>query len=241
MTIRVGVLGSAGRMGSEVCRTVAADPELDLVAEVDLEDPIQSLVDNRADVAVDSTSPDAVKDNVLFCLGNGVHAVVGTTGLKEGDLKEIEAATGKANAFVAPNFALGAVLMMAFARQAAPHFQTADVIERHHEKKVDAPSGTALRTADLMNEARRKPWQETPGAEGDPSRGLEVDGVHVHSVRSVGSVAHQEVVLGNPGETLTIRHDSIDRASFMPGVVLAIKNVAQRPGLTVGLENLLDL
>jgi 4-hydroxy-tetrahydrodipicolinate reductase len=228
-------------MGSEVCRTVDADPELELVATVDLDDSLEDLVENGAEVAVDFTSPKAVKDNVLFCLGRGVHTVVGTTGLSEDDLTEIDKATGSANAFVAPNFALGAVLMMAFAKQAAPHFETVEVVERHHEKKVDAPSGTALRTAELMNEARRKGWQEVAGSSEDASRGLDVEGVRVHSVRSVGSVAHQEVVFGGPGETLTIRHDSVDRASFMPGVVLAIKAVGERPGLTVGLENLLDL
>jgi 4-hydroxy-tetrahydrodipicolinate reductase len=228
-------------MGSEVCRTVEADPELNLVARIDLEDSLESLVENDAEVAVDFTSPTAVKDNVLFCLANGIHAVVGTTGVGEDDLVEIAAATGRANAFVAPNFALGAVLMMAFARQAAPHFHTAEVVERHHEKKVDAPSGTALRTADLMNEVRDTPWEEPAGSAEDQSRGLEVDGIRVHSVRSVGSVAHQEVIFGGPGETLTIRHDSIDRASFMPGVILAVKKVGDKPGLTVGLENLLDL
>jgi 4-hydroxy-tetrahydrodipicolinate reductase len=241
LTIRVGVLGAAGRMGSEVCRTLEADPELDLVAQVDLDDSIETLVESGAEVAVDFTAPDAVKDNVLFCLANGIHAVVGTTGMSQEDLREIERATGKANAFVAPNFALGAVLMMAFARQAAPHFRNADVIERHHEKKLDAPSGTAMRTAEMMNEARGSAWQEVAGSGSDTSRGLDVEGVRVHSVRSVGSVAHQEVVFGGPGETLTIRHDSIDRASFMPGVVLAVKNVKERPGLTVGLENLLGL
>jgi 4-hydroxy-tetrahydrodipicolinate reductase len=228
-------------MGSEVCRTVEADPELELVAKVDLDDSLETLATAGAEVAVDFTSPQSVKDNVLFCLSKGIHAVVGTTGMSDKDLAEIANATGQANAFVAPNFALGAVLMMAFARQAAPHFQTAEVIERHHEKKVDAPSGTALRTAELMNRARDAAWSEVAGSSDDVSRGLDAGGVRVHSVRSVGSVAHQEVVFGGPGETLTIRHDSIDRTSFMPGVVLAIKSVGSRPGLTVGLENLLDL
>jgi 4-hydroxy-tetrahydrodipicolinate reductase len=234
-------MGAAGRMGSEVCRTVEADDELELVARVDIDDAIEDLTTAKVDVAVDFTSPDVVKDNVLFCLSKGIHAVVGTTGLSDDDLQEISQATGDANAFVAPNFALGAVLMMAFAKQAAPHFRTAEVIERHHEKKVDAPSGTALRTAELMNEARGDRWDDVAGAPDEASRGLDAGGVRVHSVRSVGSVAHQEVVFGGPGETLTIRHDSVDRASFMPGVMLAIKEVGNRPGLTVGLENLLDL
>jgi 4-hydroxy-tetrahydrodipicolinate reductase len=228
-------------MGSEVCRTVEADSDLELVAKVDLDDSLEALADGGAEVAVDFTSPDSVKDNALFCLGKGIHVVVGTTGLSEHDLEEIASATGEANAFVAPNFALGAVLMMAFAKQAAPHFQTAEIVERHHERKVDAPSGTALRTAELMKDARDAAWAEVAGSADEVSRGLDAGGIRVHSVRSVGSVAHQEVVLGGPGETLTIRHDSIDRASFMPGVVLAIKEVGARPGLTVGLENLLDL
>lgn len=241
MTIRVGVLGAAGRMGSEVCRAVEADPDLELVSRVDLDDPLEDLTRADTRVAVDFTSPDAVKDNALFCLSHEIHAVVGTTGLGRDDLSEIEAATGPANAFVAPNFALGAVLMMTFARQAAPHFETAEIIERHHERKVDAPSGTALRTAELMNEGRASQWGDVAGPADDESRGLDARGVRIHSVRSVGSVAHQEVIFGGPGETLTIRHDSIDRASFMPGVVLAVKKVGERPGLTVGLENLLDL
>jgi 4-hydroxy-tetrahydrodipicolinate reductase len=230
-------------MGSEVCRTVEADPDVELVASIDQDDSIQSLVENAAEVAVDFTIPDAVKDNVLFCLSQGIHAVVGTTGLSLDDLQEIKDATGRANAFVAPNFALGAVLMMVFAKRAAPHFATAEIVERHHERKVDAPSGTAVRTAMMMNLGRGEetPWAEVAGADDEPSRGLDVAGIHVHSMRSAGSVAHQEVVLGSPGETLTIRHDSIDRASFMPGVVLAVKKVGDKPGLTVGLENLLDL
>lgn len=216
--IKVGVLGAAGRMGATVCDAVAADDELDLVAKVDEDDPLQALVDAGAQVAVDFTTPDAVKDNVVFCLDNGIHAVVGTTGLSDEDLDEIRSHTGPANAFVAPNFALGAVLMMHFATQASRFYDHAEIIERHHEKKLDAPSGTALRTASLM--------------EGDPA---------IHSVRLPGLVAHQEVQFGAPGETLTIRHDSIERVSFMPGVVLAVKRVGEATGLTVGLENLLNL
>lgn len=245
MAIKVGVMGAKGRMGSEVCREVDADPELELVARVDLGDSLEQLVEAGAEVAVDFTSPGAVKDNVRFALAHGIHAVVGTTGLTDDDLAEIEtwAKEGGASAFVAPNFAVGAVLMMAFARQAAPHFKTAEIVERHHEKKADAPSGTALRTASLMNEARAEPWT-TPEKETETlpgSRGGEMEGVRVHSLRVPGSVAHQEVVLGAPGETLTIRHDSLERSSFMPGVLLAIKKVGSLSGLTVGLENLLDL
>lgn len=218
MTIKVGVLGAAGRMGTTVCDAVSDDDELELVARVDEDDPIQALVDGGAEVAVDFTTPAVVKDNVKFCLSNGIHVVVGTTGLNDADYSEIESWTGDANAFIAPNFALGAVLMMQFAAEASKHYAQAEIIERHHEKKLDAPSGTAIRTADLMD----------------------IDEVAIHSVRLPGLVAHQEVVLGAPGETLTIKHDSLDRISFMPGVLLAVKRVASRPGLTVGLEHLLD-
>ena len=219
MTISVGVLGAKGRMGSTVCDAVASDPELDLVARIDQDEELSALLEAKAEVAVDFTTPDVVKDNVRFCLENGIHAVVGTTGLDQAALSEIEtwATRGEANAFVAPNFALGAVLMMRFATEAAHHYERAEIIERHHDKKLDAPSGTALRTAGLMG-------REVP----------------IHSVRLPGSVAHQEVIFGGPGETLTIRHDSLDRASFMPGVILAVKKVGGRPGLTVGLEHLLD-
>ena len=216
--IKVGVLGAKGRMGSTVCDAVEADADLQLVARIDENDSLQGLVDSGAEVAVDFTTPSVVKDNVLFCLDNGIHAVVGTTGLSAQDLDEIRSHTGTANAFVAPNFALGAVLMMHFATQASRFYEHAEIIERHHEKKLDAPSGTALRTAELMD--------------GEPA---------IHSVRLPGLVAHQEVQFGGPGETLTIRHDSIDRVSFMPGVVMAVKRVANTEGLTVGLENLLDL
>lgn len=218
MTIKVGVLGAKGRMGSTVCDAVEGDKDLELVARIDEDDLIDGLVDAGVEVAVDFTTPDAVKSNVLFCLDNGIHSVVGTTGWTEDDLAEIRDRTGKANVFVAPNFALGAVLMMEFSKQASRLYEHAEIIERHHEKKLDAPSGTALRTASMM--------------EGEPA---------IHSVRLPGLVAHQEVQFGAPGETLTIRHDSIDRVSFMPGVLLAVKRVGELPGLTVGLENLLDL
>lgn len=239
MPLKVGVLGAAGRMGSTVCDAVEADGELELVARVDEHDPLQELVDAGAEVAVDFTTPSSVKDNVLFCLDNGIHAVVGTTGLSEDDLGEIRSHTGKANAFIAPNFALGAVLMMHFAAQAARYYEHREIIERHHEKKLDAPSGTALRTAALMAEASKTTGEDP--TESPASRGLGEPGGWIHSVRMPGSVAHQEVIFGGPGETLTIRHDSIDRVSFMPGVIVAVKRVAEVPGLTVGLENLLDL
>jgi 4-hydroxy-tetrahydrodipicolinate reductase len=244
MALRVGVLGAEGRMGSTVCAAVESDPDLELVARVDLNDPIQSLVDNGAEVAVDFTTADAARKNILFCLDNSIHAVVGTTGLSASDLETIrERAEGSsANAFIAPNFAVGAVLMMRFAAAAAPYFRNVEIIERHHENKIDAPSGTALRTAQLMNEQRNEPWDaiEQSKESLSGSRGGEEGGVHIHSIRVPGSVAHQEVILGSPGETLTIRHDSLDRASFMPGVLLAVKKVGELDGLTVGLDALLD-
>lgn len=223
-------------MGSTVCDAVAADDELDLVARVDVADSLDELKSAGAGVAVDFTTPNVVKDNIRFCLDNGIHAVVGTTGLSDGDLDEVRswADGSSANVFVAPNFALGAVLMMRFSQEAAKFYDHAEIIERHHDKKLDAPSGTALRTAALMRDGE-------PATGSEPSRGLFHGGVAIHSVRLPGSVAHQEVIFGAPGETLTIKHDSIDRVSFMPGVVLAIKKVASKPGLTVGLEKLLDL
>lgn len=243
--IKVGVFGHKGRMGTTVCDAVSADADLELVACVDLEETADEMVTAGAEVAVDFTAPDAVKDNIRFCLDNGIHVVVGTTGLSSADHAEIATwqSASRANVFIAPNFAVGAVLMMDFARKAAPHFETAEVIERHHTKKLDAPSGTALRTAQLMNEARANPWSAPDkGSESlAGSRGGDVDGVRVHSLRVAGSVAHQEVILGSRGETLTIRHDSLERSSFMPGVLLAIKKVAETKGVTIGLENLLDL
>lgn len=231
-------------MGSEVCRAVERDPDLELVARVDLEDSRDELVEMGAEVAVDFTTPDAVKDNIRFCLDRGIHCVVGTTGLGPGDRADIEswAAESAANVFIAPNFAIGAVLMMDFAARAAAHFDHAEIIERHHEKKLDAPSGTSLRTAEVMNASRGRPWAGAPTESSTPgARGADREGILIHSVRLAGSVAHQEVILGSAGETLTIRHDSLDRASFMPGVVLAIKKVPSLSGLTVGLEHLLDL
>jgi 4-hydroxy-tetrahydrodipicolinate reductase len=252
---RVGVLGAAGRMGNAVCQAVEGDASLELVARVDpaggedVSTSLYGLVEMKTEVAVDFTQPATVMDNVRFCVGKGIHCVVGTTGLGDDDLEEIRGLVdeGSANVFVAPNFSIGAVLMMAFARQAARHFGSAEVIELHHNRKLDAPSGTALRTARGIAEA----WKEhgrPDGGEAHPdeketvsgARGANADGVHVHAVRLHGLVAHQEAVFGGPGETVSIRHDSLDRASFMPGVLLAVKSVASRPGLTVGLEELLD-
>lgn len=243
--IRVGVIGAGGRMGSETCRAVEADAELELVARVGRKDPLEGLTEAGAQVAIDFTTLSAVKDNVRFLVDAGIHAVVGTTGLSEDDLEEIRSwvKDGGASVFVAPNFAVGAVLMMSFATRAARHFDSVEIIERHHENKKDAPSGTALRTASLMNAARASDWLRPP-AENETlqgSRGGDAEGVRIHSLRVRGSVAHQEVILGAHGETLTIRHDSLDRSSFMPGVVLAVKRVGSLDGLVVGLEQLLDL
>lgn len=236
--IRVAVVGASGRMGSAVCAAVDADPDCELVARIGSDGHLEDVLDAGADVAVEFTVPDSVKRNVAWLLERGVHTVVGATGLSDDDLADLEQLTGPANLFVAPNFAIGAVLLMQLAAQAARHLPKVEIVELHHDGKVDAPSGTALRTARLIADARRE-TPAVPGPEGQPARGLVVDGVAVHSVRLPGLVASQEVVFGGPGQTLTIRHDSLDRTSFMPGVLLAIRSIATRPGLTVGLESLL--
>ena len=247
MSLKVGVLGAKGRMGSEVVKAVTAANDLELVAAVDAGDDREAL--RAADVVVDFTHPDAVMDNLRWCLDAGLHVVVGTTGFDGDRLHEVESLveqTSDLGVVVAPNFGIAAVLMMRFAALAAPHFESVEIVELHHPGKADAPSGTARRTAELVAEARRASGRgahspdatssELPGA-----RGADVDGVRVHAVRLAGLVAHQEVLLGGAGETLTLRHDSLDRASFMPGVLLAVRAVPTRPGLTVGLEHLLDL
>jgi 4-hydroxy-tetrahydrodipicolinate reductase len=221
------VIGAHGRMGAEVCRAVDADRELELVSRVGRNDPLDALVDARAEVGVDFTTPDSVKANLSFLIEHEIHAVVGTSGLTDEDVAELtEAPRRRSNVVIAPNFALGAVLMMKFAAAAAPYFDAAEIVERHRAGKLDKPSGTSLRTAKLMDESRSKQWAKP---------------IEIHSVRLEGSVAHQEVLLGGPGETLTIRHDSLDRSSFMPGVLLAIKKVGSLDGVTVGLEHLLNL
>ena len=234
--VRVAVIGAAGRMGSAVCAALREDSETDLVAEVVAHDSLEAVLDAGADVAVEFTVPDSVKRNTAWLLERGVHTVVGATGLTDDDLADLEKLTGPANLFVAPNFAIGAVLMMKFAEQAARYLPDVEITELHHERKVDAPSGTALRTARLISQARR--GEPARSDDGD-ARGRLVDGVPVHSVRLPGLMASQEVVFGALGQTLTIRHDSLDRSSFMPGVLLAVKRVGQLPGLTVGLEALL--
>jgi 4-hydroxy-tetrahydrodipicolinate reductase len=240
--LRVAVIGAAGRMGSVSCEAVEADADLELVARVTSGDTLERVLDAGADVAVEFTTPATVKANTAWLLERGVHMVVGATGLSEDDLAELEAKTGPANCVVAPNFAIGAVLMMQLAAQVASHLPHCEITELHHPGKADAPSGTALRTARLVADARDAAGAgpvEVPGPEGQPARGLVVDGVPVHSVRLPGLVAHQEVVFGGQGQTLTIRHDSTDRTSFMPGVLLAVKRVVELPGLTLGLEELL--
>ncbi|HEY6567560.1 MAG TPA: 4-hydroxy-tetrahydrodipicolinate reductase [Actinomycetota bacterium] len=253
--IRVGVVGAAGRMGREVCRAVAADPDIELVAAVDphgadstveglaIHPSLDALVDAQAQVAVDFTQPEVVMDSIRWATEHGVHYVVGTTGISPADLDEVRRLTerGHTNVIVAPNFAIGAVLMMRFAELAALSMSAAEVIELHHDGKLDAPSGTALGTARAIAAARGD-VSPAPGGDDDHpgARGADVDGVRVHSVRLPGLLAHQEVIFGAPGQILSIRHDTTDRSAFMPGVLLAVKAVSSRPGLTVGLGALLE-
>jgi 4-hydroxy-tetrahydrodipicolinate reductase len=246
--IRVGVLGARGRMGQQVCKAVDAAPDLELVAMVDAGDWLFSVADADSQVLVDFTHPDVVMDNIRFAIDQGINAVIGTTGLTNERLDTVRewlADAPPVGVLVAPNFGIGAVLSMKFAQLAARYYESVEIVELHHPNKADAPSGTAVRTAELISAARRAadlgaPPDATTQAR-DGARGADIDGVHVHALRIAGMVAHQEVVFGAEGETLTIRHDSLDRVSFMPGVLLAIRAVASRPGLTVGLEALLDL
>lgn len=248
MTIKVGVLGAKGRMGSEAVRAIKSAPDLELVAEIDLGDSIDSLVKSGAQVVVDFTHPDSVMKNLEFAINNGISVVVGTTGFDEKKLDQVRnwlTKQSNVGALIAPNFGLGAVLMMQFAASAAKYFESVEIVELHHPNKVDAPSGTAIRTAELISESRKSVNKENmpdatstslPGA-----RGAKVGEVPIHSLRVRGLVAHQEVILGDQGETLTIRHDSLDRTGFMPGVLLGIRKVVSTPGLTYGLEKFMDL
>ena len=263
--IRVGVLGACGRVGLLVCRSVAEADDLTLVAAIDrsrvgssigglighpkvdvtVTDELHRLLEAEAEVAVDFTHPDVVMDNVRWCVTHAIHLVVGTTGLSRDDLLAIEglieAEGGESNVVVAPNFALGAVLMQRFAAQAARYFSAVEIVELHHDAKADAPSGTAMATADRILEERGEAYRGPSAESVRGVRGGDVEGIRVHSVRLPGLLAHQEVLFGGQGQTLTIRHDSTDRSSFMPGVLMAVRAVMTRPGLTVGLEPLLDL
>ena len=249
-TIRVGVVGAGGRMGRTVCAAVTTDPALELVAAVDvgaagdevnglpISDQLTALADNGAQVVVDFTVAAASRVTLPWLAANGMHAVVGTTGFDDGDLRTFRTAFTDSNCLIASNFAISAVLMMRFAELAAPWFETAEIIELHHDGKIDAPSGTAVTTAQRMA-ASSSDWADDPtqheviaGARG----GAGPAGIRVHSVRMRGMVAHQEVILGALGQTLTIRQDSYDRSSYMPGVVLACKHIADHPGLTLGLD-----
>ncbi|HSJ46536.1 MAG TPA: 4-hydroxy-tetrahydrodipicolinate reductase [Euzebyales bacterium] len=236
--LSVAVVGAFGRMGAVTCDAVDAEEDLELVARVGSDDALETVVEAGAAVAVEFTQPDSVFGNACWLLDHGVHTVVGASGLDDGQLAQLERRTGAANCMVVPNFAIGAVLMMRLAEQVAAHLPQAEVIEAHHEGKADAPSGTALRTAARIAAGRTAPVT-VPGPAGHPARGLDRNDVPVHSVRLPGVVASQVVVFGATGQTLTIRHDSIDRSSFMPGVLLAVRAIVDLPGLTVGLDALL--
>ncbi|MGL5826491.1 MAG: 4-hydroxy-tetrahydrodipicolinate reductase [Nocardioides sp.] len=245
--MRVAVLGARGRVGTEVCAAVTANADLELVAAIDVGDDLTGLVTSGAAVAVDFTHPDVVMDNLEFCVGHGIHAVVGTTGFDQSRLDTLRgwlAEAPEVGVLIAPNFSVGAILMMRFAAEAARYYESVEIIEMHHPDKADAPSGTSQRTAELIGAIRaehrlaRMPDATTTGLPG--ARGALVDDVPVHSVRVRGLLAHQEVLLGGPGETLTIRHDSLDRVSFTPGVLLGVRAIADHRGLTVGLEAFFD-
>ncbi|HEU5042862.1 MAG TPA: 4-hydroxy-tetrahydrodipicolinate reductase [Nocardioidaceae bacterium] len=246
--MKVAVLGAGGRVGSEVCHAVQAADDLELVARIGSTDPVERIAESGAEAVVDFTRPDVVMDNLAFCIGRGIHAVVGTSGFDDARLAELRGWLERSpdtGVLIAPNFAIGAVLMTRFAAQAARFYESVEIVEMHHPDKVDAPSGTARRTAEVIAATRERagcdpmPDATSSGLEG--ARGADVAGIRVHGLRVRGMVAHQEVVLGMPGELLTIRHDSMDRASFMPGVLLGLRRIAELPGLTIGLDELLDL
>ncbi|MGW3566992.1 4-hydroxy-tetrahydrodipicolinate reductase [Streptomyces sp. NPDC000941] len=246
--LRVAVLGAKGRIGSEAVRAVEAAEDMELVAALGRGDKLETMVEAGAEVVVELTDPDSVMGNLEFSVRHGIHGVVGTTGWTDERLARLrgwlDAAPGT-GVLIAPNFSIGAVLTMQFARQAARFFESVEVIELHHPNKVDAPSGTAARTAQLIAAAREQagcaPQPDATSTALEGARGADVDGVRVHSVRLRGLLAHQEVLLGGEGETLTIRHDSTHHSSFMPGVLLGVRRVVSAPGLTLGLEHFLDL
>lgn len=246
--IKVAVLGAGGKLGSAVCEAVESADDLELVARIGRGDELSTITDAGAEVAVDVTTLEAVMGNAEFCLSHGVHTVIGTSGFGPDRVEQLEAWLAEApgvGAMVVPNFSVGAVLMMRFAELAAAHFPSVEIVETHHERKADAPSGTARRTAELVAAARREagvapaPDATTSALQG--ARGAAVEGIPVHSLRMSGSVAHQEVVLGGVGELLTIRHDSLSHASFAHGVLAAIRGIGSRPGLTIGLEDVLGI
>ncbi|MGW0122718.1 4-hydroxy-tetrahydrodipicolinate reductase [Streptomyces sp. NPDC003327] len=246
--LRVAVLGARGRIGSEAVKAVEAAEDMELVAALSRGDRLEALTEAGAQVVVELTTPDSVMANLDFCVGHGIHAVVGTTGWTEDRLARLHtwlAASPETGVLIAPNFSIGAVLTMKFAQIAAPYFESVEVVELHHPNKVDAPSGTATRTAQLIAEARSKagcaPQPDATATALDGARGADVDGVPVHAVRLRGLLAHQEVLLGGEGETLTVRHDSLHHSSFMPGILLGARRVTTAPGLTFGLEHFLDL
>jgi 4-hydroxy-tetrahydrodipicolinate reductase len=246
--LRVAVLGAKGRIGSEAVRAVEAAEDMELVAALGRGDTLDVLAETGAQVVVELTTPDSVMTNLEYCVGHGIHAVVGTTGWTEERLAQLKgwlAESPRTGVLIAPNFSIGAVLTMKFAQIAAPYFESVEVVELHHPRKVDAPSGTATRTAQLIAEARAAagtaPAPDATETALDGARGANVDGVPVHSVRLRGLLAHQEVLLGGEGETLTVRHDSLHHSSFMPGILLGARRVVTTPGLTFGLEHFLDL
>jgi 4-hydroxy-tetrahydrodipicolinate reductase len=244
LPVRVGVIGARGRMGKTVCEAVKGDSECELVAELDLGDSLDQLTQQRVQVVVDFTSPDVVMDNIAFCIKSGINVVVGTSGFTAERMAEVELWLAQRNSvkvLIAPNFSVGAVLMTEFAAMAAPYFESVEIVELHHPEKLDAPSGTSIHTAAKVAKAREH-LAQSPDAtleESMQARGVFVDGIPIHSLRVRGLMAHQEVILGGVGETLTIRHDSMARESFMPGVLLAIKEIDHLSGLTVGLAPLL--
>ncbi|MFN8171074.1 MAG: 4-hydroxy-tetrahydrodipicolinate reductase [Candidatus Nanopelagicales bacterium] len=244
--IKVAVVGSKGRMGQAAAEAVRQAPDLQLVAAIDLGVPPTAVAEAGAEVIIDFTTPDAVMRTLRSCIGSGIHCVVGTTGFTPERLEQVRgwcAQSPSVGVLIAPNFSIGAVLMMRLAAKAAPYFESVEIVEEHHPAKIDAPSGTATLTAQLIEKARAgmQPMPDATSQEVPGARGAVVHGVHVHSVRARGLVAHQEVILGGPGETLRIRHDSLDRESFMPGVLLGVREVGKHPGLAVGLSTYLDL
>ncbi|MEV4559718.1 4-hydroxy-tetrahydrodipicolinate reductase [Kitasatospora sp. NPDC049285] len=248
MTLRVAVIGAKGRIGSEAVKAVEAAEDMELVAALGRDSKLTELTDAGVDVAVELTHPDSVMGNLDYCLHHGIHVVTGTTGWDDVRLGEVEgwlAGNPGTGLLIAPNFSIGAILGMKFSQVAAKYFESVEVVELHHDRKADAPSGTATRTAQLIAAARAEaglPPQQDPTTHSLPgARGADVDGVPVHAVRLRGLLAHQQVMFGDTGETLTIRHDSMHHASFMPGILLGVRKIADHPGLTFGLEHFLDL